>query len=89
MAEKIKVLRVVARKDSFRRAGFQFGSDAVHIPMDQLSKAQLNAIVQDRQLVATELEVDPETLDPTPGDKGDSEATDTTAARGRRNARRG
>lgn len=63
MADKIKVLRVVARKESFRRAGHQFGAEPVVIPMDQLDKRQLAAIVADPELVATELEVDAEEVE--------------------------
>ena len=67
MAEKIKVLRVVARTDSFRRAGYQFGADAVDIPMDELTGAQgkkrLDAIMADPNLVANELEVDADAVE--------------------------
>lgn len=61
MAEKIKVLRVVARTDSFRRAGFQFGADAKEIPMSEFASAAgkrwLAAIMEDPNLVASEVEV--------------------------------
>ncbi len=62
MADKIQVLRVVARTDSFRRAGYQFGADAVDIPMEEFADAQgkkkLASIKADRNLIATEMEVD-------------------------------
>lgn len=64
MADKIQVLRVVARTDSFRRAGYQFGADPVDIPMEDFADAQgkkkLAAIMGDRNLVATEVEVEVE-----------------------------
>jgi len=64
MAEKIKVLRVTAKVDGFRRAGRAFGAQAQDIPIDALSAAQLAAIQHDRMLVAVELEVDaPEVAD--------------------------
>ncbi len=55
---KIKILRVVAKKDGFRRAGFAFGSDPQDIPLDTLDAKQLAALKGDRMLVATELEID-------------------------------
>lgn len=69
---KIKVLRVVARTDSFRRAGFQFSANPKDIPMDALSKVQLAAIVADGALVATEIEVDEDdlTVDDNTGESG-------------------
>lgn len=79
MAEKIKVLRVVARTDSFRRAGYQFGADAVDIPMDELTDAQgkkrLDAIMADPNLVANELEVDADAVESPPIDATTSAAT--------------
>ncbi|MNV51741.1 hypothetical protein D3C71_1437980 [compost metagenome] len=91
MAEKIKVLRVVARKESFRRAGYQFGANAVDIPMDDLNGAQgkkkLEAILADPALVATELEVEADAIqaaDP------ETATTPATGTRGRaRNGNRG
>lgn len=62
MADKIQVLRVLARTDNFRRAGYQFGADPVDIPMEDFADAQgkkkLAAIKGDRNLLATEMEVD-------------------------------
>ncbi|MCH4576480.1 hypothetical protein [Achromobacter xylosoxidans] len=87
MAEKIKVLRVVARTDSFRRAGYQFGAEAVDIPMDELTGAQgkkkLDAIMADPNLVANELDVDADTVQSAPAD-----ATTPAAAGGRGQARK-
>lgn len=75
MADKIKVLRVVARKESFRRAGHQFGAEPVDIPLDQLDKRQLAAIVADPELIATELEVDPEEVEASPAATTPQQAT--------------
>lgn len=83
---KIKVLRVVARTESFRRAGFQFSADPKDIPMDTLSKQQLAAIVADRTLVATEIEVDEEELTEVDGTTPET-ATPTKPAGNRRNNR--
>ncbi|CUJ55577.1 hypothetical protein [Achromobacter sp. 2789STDY5608621] len=87
MAEKIKVLRVVARTDSFRRAGYQFGADAVDIPMDELTGAQgkkrLDAIMADPNLVANELEVDADAVESPQVD-----ATTSAAAGGRSRSRK-
>lgn len=68
--KKVKVLRVVARKDKFRRAGFEFGSDPKNIPLDTLHHHQLSAIKGDPNLVSVEAEVvidedGREVLDPT------------------------
>lgn len=57
MAKK-KILRVVAKTESFRRAGFAFGAAEKDIPLDTLDAKQLAAIKGDRMLVATELEID-------------------------------
>ncbi|NSX04808.1 HI1506-related protein [Cupriavidus gilardii] len=58
MATKnVKVLRVVSRKHTFRRAGFEFGAEPKNIPLEQLSAAQLAAIKGDPSLVAVEAEV--------------------------------
>lgn len=55
--KKVKVLRVVSRKDKFRRAGFEFGTDAKNLPLDTLSAEQLAAIQGDANLVVVEAEV--------------------------------
>ncbi|WP_316154723.1 HI1506-related protein [Cupriavidus sp. BIC8F] len=55
--KKVKVLRVVSRKDKFRRAGFEFSADPQNLPLDTLSADQLAAIKGDPSLVAIEAEV--------------------------------
>ncbi|MDO8180158.1 MAG: hypothetical protein Q7T62_18070 [Undibacterium sp.] len=61
---KITVLRVVSKRASFRRVGFQFSAEPLDIPVANLSKEQRAAIDEDNSLVAYELEVDvPEATD--------------------------
>lgn len=55
--KKIKVLRVVSRKDRFRRAGLEFGAYPKNVPLDTLSPEQLAAIKGDPNLVVVEAEV--------------------------------
>ncbi|WP_304308072.1 hypothetical protein [Pseudacidovorax intermedius] len=57
-AVKVKVLRVVARAPSFRRCGFAFGAEARRIPLDDLSKEQVEALKSEPLLVATEEEIE-------------------------------
>ena len=86
---KIKVLRVVARTDSFRRAGFQFSAEPKDIPMDALSKVQLAAIVADGALVATEIEVDEDDLNVGDDTTGESDQTPPAKPAGNRRNSRG
>jgi len=51
------ILRVVAKRDGFRRAGFVFGSQPRDVPLDALTDAQRTAIVRDPMLLATEVEI--------------------------------
>lgn len=87
MAEKIQALRVVARTDSFRRAGYQFGADPVDIPMEEFADAQgkkkLAAILADRNLVATEVEVDIEAAPAAETAQPGQASPPAAAARGR------
>lgn len=55
---KIKVLRVVAKSGSFRRAGYQFTSDPTDIALDGLKKEVRDAIQGESALVSYETEVD-------------------------------
>lgn len=57
---KITALRVVSKKDSFRRAGFCFTAEPIDIPVTDLSKAQRAAIEDDSALVSYEIEVEAE-----------------------------
>jgi len=51
------VLRVVARRDGFRRAGFVFGAQARDISLASLTDGARAAIEADAMLVATEVVV--------------------------------
>ncbi|WP_416053126.1 hypothetical protein [Cupriavidus basilensis] len=55
--KKVKVLRVVSRKDSFRRAGHEFGAEPKNLPLDTLHQDHVSAIKGDPNLVAVEVEV--------------------------------
>lgn len=57
---KTKVLRVVARRDGFRRAGIAFGAQPTDLPLGALTQAQIDAIKSDPMLVATEVEIEVE-----------------------------
>ncbi|MBY0572054.1 MAG: hypothetical protein K2P84_00100 [Undibacterium sp.] len=61
---KIKVLRVVSKSSSFRRAGYQFSAEPRDIPLTEIADEQRAAIEADPQLIAYQTEIDaPETLD--------------------------
>ncbi|MBX3589079.1 MAG: hypothetical protein AB7I35_12275 [Ramlibacter sp.] len=55
---KVPALRVVARRDSFRRIGRRFGAEPVDIPLSELKKAEIEALRADRLLVVHEVEID-------------------------------
>lgn len=61
MAKSVKALRVVAKREGFRRAGRVFGAMPTFIPLDTLRPDAHDAIVNDPNLVA--LEVDAEMTD--------------------------
>ncbi len=77
-SEKIKVLRVVSKRDGFGRAGFVFSAEPKDIPLADLSRKQRDAIAADRMLVAVELEVD--VVEVVVGHEDNGNATDTAAA---------
>lgn len=54
---KIKVLRVVAKRDSFRRAGVEFSAEPKDLPLETLSEDARQAILADPSLVAHEVEI--------------------------------
>lgn len=64
-AKKVHVLRVTARRESFRRAGYQFGASPVDVPVKDLKREQIEAIKSDPMLVVveTEAEVGGETVE--------------------------
>ncbi len=55
---KIKVLRVVSRSASFRRAGRQFTATPTDIPLSELKADEREVIENDAELVAYETEAD-------------------------------
>lgn len=55
---KVTVLRVISKRDSFRRAGYQFSAEPTDIPITDLSKDQRAAIDDDPSLVAYETDID-------------------------------
>jgi len=81
----IRVLRVVAKREGFRRAALVFGSQPLDIPLDALTVAQRAAIERDPMLLATEVEVEiadqTEVLadDPNSGTVADAAAPNTGA----------
>ena len=54
-----KGLRVVARPDSFWRAGLQFTKEPRVIPLSELTPAQLGEITDEPLLVVTEVDIEP------------------------------
>jgi len=65
---RIKVLRVVARSDSFRRAGRLFSATAQDIPFSELDEKQLKALKSDKMLVTAELEVEQPSTEKAPAE---------------------
>ncbi|WP_454908389.1 HI1506-related protein [Variovorax gossypii] len=55
---RVKGLRVVGRSEGFRRAGRAFGAEPVEIALSDLSKEQIKALRDERQLVVTDIEID-------------------------------
>jgi len=53
----IRVLRVIARREGFRRAGLVFGASPREVAFDALTVAQRAAIEGDPMLLATEVEI--------------------------------
>jgi hypothetical protein len=53
----IRALRVVARRDSFRRAGRRFGAEPVEIPLTELKKGERELLTADPMLVCNEVDV--------------------------------
>lgn len=53
-----KVLRVTAKRDGFRRAGFAFGSAPVDLPIANLTKDQIELLKSEPMLVVVEAEAE-------------------------------
>lgn len=54
-----KGLKVVARPDSFRRAGREFGREATVIPCKELTSDQIDALVNEPELVVVVVDLPP------------------------------
>lgn len=58
--KKVKVLRVASTREGFRRAGFTFGREPKDLPLDKLSKDQIEALRNDPSLVCLDAEAEVE-----------------------------
>lgn len=59
-------LKVVSRREGFRRAGFVFSAEARTIPLSKLTPEQYEAITEEPQLVCQEVDIEsPEPEDTT------------------------
>ncbi|MGA0610563.1 HI1506-related protein [Caldimonas sp. KR1-144] len=56
----IKALKVISRRDSFRRAGFEFTGEAKTLPLDELTDDQVEALKAEPLLVVSEVDIEPE-----------------------------
>lgn len=54
-----KGLRIVARKDAFRRCGRVFGAEAVEIALADLTEEEVELLEQETQLVVTRVDIKP------------------------------
>lgn len=54
-----KGLRIVARKDSFRRCGRVFGIEPVVIALADLTEEELELLKNERQLLVAEVDIEP------------------------------
>lgn len=55
---KVRVLRVSSRPDTFRRVGRTFTRDPQDIPLSELDKEEIKAIKAERLLAVEELDVE-------------------------------
>jgi hypothetical protein len=64
MAEKIKALRVVAKREGFRRCGRRFGTQPVDVPLAELKPGrrgeagEREILAADPMLVTSEVELE-------------------------------
>ena len=56
--KKEPALRVVAKREGFRRIGRRFGGDAQVIPLSELKKGEAEALRAEPMLVVTDTTVD-------------------------------
>ena len=57
-AKTVKTLRVVARTEGFRRAGYAFGAEPRHVPLADLKPEQIAALKAEPQLVVVDDEIE-------------------------------
>lgn len=50
-------LRILAKREGFRRAGYAFGAEPVVIPVADLSPAQIKSLRSEPMLLVTDAEV--------------------------------
>jgi len=65
-------LRIVSRRESFWRAGYQFGLQARTLLVSELTEAQVKRLKAEPQLVVVETDVAPEDLAAEARDKSDT-----------------
>jgi len=56
-AKKVKALKIIAKRDGFRRAGHAFGSEATLIKVADLNADQVKALKAEPMLVVSETTV--------------------------------
>lgn len=54
----VKGLRVMAKRDGFRRAGYAFSHEPTDIPLSDLNKAQIEQIKGDKSLLCVEVDIE-------------------------------
>lgn len=64
-----KGLRIVARKDLFRRCGRAFGAEPVVIPLTDVSAGEVEILKAEAQLVVVDVDIEPP-KDAAPAEKG-------------------
>ena len=72
---KLKVLRITAKRDGRRRAGVDHPASPVDHPLDAFSKAQIEQLKADDQLVVQETEIDVPDEKPAAGGRGGKAAS--------------
>ena len=55
---KVPALRVTARRDTFRRAGYTFTGEPTDIPLADLTKANIAQLRGEKLLVVQDVEID-------------------------------
>lgn len=55
--QKVKALKIIAKKDGFRRCGYEFGSEPTIIPVGELESDQVKVLKAEKMLVVSETTV--------------------------------